>query len=174
MKEYDLNKLLDDKELLTEKMDTFIKNKIIKCQKRDDAEIIGRIEKAENNLSFIKDNLKLGYTDWCITGCYYAAYQAVLALILTRGYTSKNHLATLCILINEFYKNGVEKEDIEMIDSFFVDYQDLVFYVESKNKREDATYSSRRIFDKNMVESLRIKAALFVGKIKGLIKKEML
>lgn len=127
----------------------------------------------KNNLQFIKDNLKLGYNDWCITGCYYASYHIVLALLMTKGYTSKNHLATLCMLIKEFYKKGIEKEEIEMLDYFFVDYQDLLFYIESKNKREDAAYSSKRHYDRNMVENLRIKAVLFVDKVKAMIKNEL-
>ena len=171
MKEYDLNKLITDKELLNMKIQEYLKQGIIRKQSIDKNEIQGHIEKSEHNLNFIKDNLKLGYTDWCITGCYYASYHIVLALISTKGYSSKNHLATLCILIKEFYKKGIEKEDLELIDSFFVEYQDLIFYVESKQRREDATYSSRRYFDKKEVEKLRIKTALFIDKIKGIIKK---
>jgi uncharacterized protein (UPF0332 family) len=171
MKEYDLNKLLSDKELLNIKIRGFLDKSIIKKQSVDMQEVSGHIEKSEHNLNFIKDNLKLGYTDWCITGCYYAAYHAVLALISTKGYGSKNHLATLCVLIKEFYKKGIEKEDLELIDSFFVEYQDLIFYVESKQKREDATYSSKRYYDKKEVEKLRIKTILFINKIKDIIKK---
>lgn len=148
MKEYDLNKLIQDKEFLNNKIQEFTKQGIIRKQIMDKNEIQGHIEKSEHNLNFIKDNLKLGYTDWCITGCYYASYHVVLALISTKGYSSKNHLATLCVLIKEFYKKGIDKEDLELIDSFFVEYQDLTFYVESKQRREDATYSSKRYFDK--------------------------
>ncbi len=114
----------------------------------------------------------MGYTDWCITGCYYAAYHMVLALIMTQGYSSKNHLATLCTVIKEFYKKGIEKEDLEMINNLFIDYQDLIFYVESKNKREDATYSSKRLYDKAVVEILRIKTAIFVDKVKEMIRNQ--
>lgn len=74
------------------------------------------------------------------------------------------------ILIKEFYKKGIDKEDLEMFDSLFLDYQDLTFYVESKNKREDATYSSKRFYEKSVVENLRIKAVLFVNKVKGMIE----
>ena len=77
------------------------------------------------------------------------------------------------MLIKEFYNRGVNKEDIELIDSLFIDYHDLLFYVESKNKREEASYSSRRMFDKNTVEKLRLKAALFVDKVKTVINKSM-
>jgi len=54
--------------------------------------------------------------------------------------------------------------------SQLLDYQDVLFYVESKNKREDATYSTKTKFDKPEVEQLRIKAALFVSKIKSILK----
>jgi uncharacterized protein (UPF0332 family) len=172
MKEYDLNKLLEDRELLNTKLQEFVNQQIIKKQDPDLSEVKGHIEKSEHNLQFIKDNLKMGYYDWCITGCYYASYHIVLALILTKGYSSKNHLATLCILIKEFYKKGIEKEDIDMIDSLFIDYQDLIFYVESKNKREDATYSSKRFFEKSAVEALRIKSTLFIDKVKTMINSK--
>lgn len=169
MKEFDLNVLLNEKDVLNLKIEEFAKKRILAKQNLDKDEIKGHVEKAEHNLEFVKDNLKLGYNDWCISGCYYASYQAVLALILTKGYTSKNHLATLCILIKEFYKKGIDKEDLEMINNLFIDYQDLIFYVESKNKREDATYSSKRFYEKNTVETLRMKAALFVDKVKEMI-----
>lgn len=171
MREYDLNLLIKNKGILNEKMQEFAKKEILRKQSPDEEEIKGHIEKAEHNLNFVKDNLKLGYYDWCITGCYYTSYHMVLALIMTKGYSSKNHLATLCILIKEFYKKGIEKEDLEMINSLFIDYQDLIFYVESKNKREDATYSSKRVYDRSMVETLRVKAAVFVDKVKGIIKE---
>ena len=61
-----------------------------------------------------------------------------------------------------------------LINNLFIDYQDLIFYVESKNKREDAAYSSKRLYDKREVESLRIKAALFVDKIKRVIRDRKL
>jgi len=172
MKEFDLKVLLENKTVLKEKIEEFLGKNIIKKQNPDEEEIKGHIEKSENNLRFIKDILKLGYYDWCITGCYYASYHIVLALLMTKGYTSKNHLATLCLLIKEFYKKGVEKEEIEMINSLFIDYQDLIFYVEAKNKREDATYSSKRLYDKGQVENLRVKSVLFVDKVKGLIKND--
>ena len=53
--------------------------------------------------------------------------------------------------------------------SKFLDYHDIMFYVESKNKREDATYSTRLLFDKKEVEDARLKAVLFVNKIKGIL-----
>ncbi len=77
MKEYDFHLLLDNKELLQYKLQEFLEQGILVRQNRDEEEAKGHIEKAENNLRFIKDNLNLGYYDWCITGCYYASYHAV-------------------------------------------------------------------------------------------------
>jgi len=132
-------------------------------------EIQGHIQKSEHNLRFVNDNLKLKYEDWATTGCYYAAYHSALALIMKKGYSSKNHLATLLILIKEFYNKGLNKNDMQTLASL-LDYQDILFYVESKNKREDATYSTKTNYNTKDIEQLRIKATLFVSKVKEILK----
>lgn len=114
--------------------------------------------------------LKKKFFDWALTGCYYTCYHAALALIQTKGYTSKNHLATLCVIISKFYKKELTKEDIKILSNF-LDYEDVLFYVETKTKRENATYSTKTLFDKKEVEKLRIQAVMFVNKIKDIINK---
>ena len=166
----ELNNLIKNVGILEERINKYKEKKLIKMQNRDEAEINGHLEKAEHNLRFIHDNLILGHLDWCITGAYYSVYHATLALILNKNYSSKNHEATLCILIKEYYKNGVSKEDIELINNLFIDYQDLLFYIQSKDKRNESTYSSKYKFDKQTVEDLRSKAILFVNKAKGILK----
>ena len=74
------------------------------------------------------------------------------------------------MLIKHYYKKGVSREEINLINEFFLDYHDLLFYVESKSKREDATYSTKYKFDKPTVEKLRLKAILFVNKAKDILK----
>ena len=106
MKEYDLRKILENQTLLQEKIIFFLDAGIITKESISSEEVRGHILKAENTLRFISENIQLGFLDWSITGCYYASYHAALALILTKGYFSRNHLATLCILIKEFYKKG--------------------------------------------------------------------
>ena len=170
MKEYDLKQLLENRGNVHDKIKEFLSKKILLEQKKDTSEIQGHLLKAEHNLRFVQENLKLGFLDWSITGCYYACYHAALALIQTKGYSSKNHLATLCILIKEFYKKELSKEDIETLSNL-LDYQDVLFYVESKNKREDATYSTKIRFSRQEVEGLRLKSSLFVGKIKAILKE---
>jgi len=169
MKEYDLNRLLTSPEVVYEKINSFLTDQTIIKGPISSEEIKGHLLKAENNLRFVQENIRLNFIDWAITGCYYASYHAALSLILTKGYSSKNHLATLCVLVKEFYKNGLDKDDFQMLASF-LDYEDVLFYVESKNKREDATYSTQMLFEKKEAEQLRIKAALFVAKIRGILK----
>lgn len=167
---FDLNRLIKDSALVNYKIENYIEKGILKKQPLDKSEIEGHIEKAKHNLDFVLDNMRMNHYDWCITGCYYAVYHAALALLIQKGYTSKNHDATLCILIKEYLNQDINEKDIELINSFFLDYQDLLFYVQSKNKREEASYSTRKIFDKNTVEDLRIKAILFIDKAKEIIE----
>jgi len=171
MKEYDLQKLINNPETVEKRIEEFIENKALFKQQVDKEEIKGHILKAENNLRFVATIAEKKFFDWAITGCYYTCYHAALALIQTRGYTSKNHLATLCVIIREFYKKELTKEDIEILSNF-LDYEDVLFYVETKNKREDATYSTKTLFDKKEVERLRIQATMFVNKIKDIVNEK--
>lgn len=169
MREYDLKRFIENTEARDEKIKELQKSKLLKIQKVDSKEIQGHIAKAEHNLEFVLSIQKKDFPDWAITGCYYACYHAALALIQTKGYTSKNHLATLLILIKEFYKE-MTPDDIELL-SRFLEYEDLLFYVQSKHKRENASYSTIRVFDTKEIEKLRIQAVLFVNKVKEIITK---
>ncbi|MBD3204462.1 HEPN domain-containing protein [Candidatus Woesearchaeota archaeon] len=167
MNEYQLKKYLEEAQLVDRKIKNYIDKGVLKKQEVDEFEIKGHVEKAEHNLRFVSGNIKLNFYDWALTGCYYACYHAALGLILKKGYSSKNHNATLLVLIKEYYKNGLDKEDIETL-SEFLNYQDLLFYVESKNKRENATYSTKTKFKENDVIQMKMKASLFVSKVKDM------
>ncbi|MDD3175314.1 MAG: HEPN domain-containing protein [Candidatus Nanoarchaeia archaeon] len=167
MKTYDVDKYLNDSELVDELIKDFKKKKII-TNISSNADVKGHILKSSHNLEFVNDIDKNKFIDWAIIGCYYAAYHSALALIQSKGFTSKNHLATLLVLINEFYQKGLNEEDIESLMNV-LSYEDILFYVETKNKREDASYSSRIIFDRKDLESLKLKTILFVSKVKKIL-----
>ena len=63
MNEKQLSNLLKDPEAVDEKIDFYIKNKILMRTECDNAEIKGHVEKAEHNANFIQDTLKQDYTD---------------------------------------------------------------------------------------------------------------
>lgn len=169
MREYDLLRLINNPEIVEEKIRGFMEESVLFRQEVDKEEIKGHILKSENNLRFVAIVTKERFFDWALTGCYYTCYHSALALIQAKGYTSKSHLATICVIIKEFYKKELTKEDIEIL-SHFLDYEDVLFYVETKNKREDATYSTKLLFDKKEVERSRIQATMFVNKIKDILE----
>ena len=164
-----LRRLITNPVLLDKRIKFYESKKVIQKVPLDMEEIKGHIFKSEHNLKFVLDNMKLGYYDWCITGCYYAIYQIALALIRAKQVYSKNHDATLCLLARDYYKEGITQQDIELINIFFLDYQDLLIYVHTKDKREEASYSSKYNFDKDKVEELRIKTIDFINKARGIL-----
>ncbi len=169
MNEYELKKLLNSEEEVEKRLKGFIDKEILIKQDYDAQEVNGHFLKSEHNIRFVSAALKTNFFDWAIVGCYYACYHAALALIMTKGYSSKNHVATLVVMIKEFYNKGLDQEDIQVLAGL-LDYQDILFYVESKDKREKATYSTKTSFDLKYVEGLRMKTALFVSKIRRMIK----
>ena len=120
-------------------------------------------------MEFVTDISKKKYSDWIITGCYYVIYHAVLSLILNKGYNSKNHDATLCVLIKEYFNEKINLEEIKLINKLFIDYNDLIFYVHSKNKRQEATYSTKYNFSVSLMENLIQKARFFVSKVEAIL-----
>jgi len=78
MKEYDLNQLLSDSEKREGIIKELQENNVLKKQPLDIEEIKGHILKAEHNLRFVLENIRLGFFDWAITGCYYACYHSAM------------------------------------------------------------------------------------------------
>ena len=169
MNEKQLKRILNKLEVLDKRIENYLKKKILVKQEIDDKELNGHIAKAEHNAQFVKDILEDGYSDWAIVGCYYAAYHMALALILKRGFSSKNHDATLCVLIKEYYNKELSGSDIELLNKVYLSNEDILFYVKSKEEREKASYSSQIIFDKKNVENLRLKTLEFVRKAKNIL-----
>lgn len=169
MNEKQLKRILNKLEALNKRIENYLKHKILVKQEIDEKEIKGHIAKAEHNVEFVKDTLEDGYSDWAIVGCYYAAYHMALALVLKKGFSSKNHDATLCILIKEYYNKKLSRSDIELLNKVYLSNEDILFYVKSKEEREKASYSSQIIFDKKNVEDLRLKTLEFVRKAKNIL-----
>lgn len=154
---------------------TYLKLKKIKLEEVTKELIQGHIEKADHNLKFVKSTLELKeFNDWAIVSAYYAIYHASLALCALRGYSTKDHSATLLILIKEFYKKLLTKEEIEVVGSSSIEKEEVLYYVEARTKRAKATYSTEKVFDKNEAELLRLKAINYVNKVKNIIEEEKL
>ena len=169
MNEKRLNKILGSRKELDKLVKFFIKKGVLFENRFDEFELKGHLEKAKHNLRFVSDNFKLGYLDWVITGCYYSVYHSVLGLILSKGYFSKNHDASLAILIEKFYENFVN--DFSFVNMLFIDYSDVCFYVQSRNKRELSSYSSSFVLSRKEVKEIIERSIKFVNKVEEILEE---
>ncbi len=165
----EINNLIQNRKFLERRLKKFEKMRLIREEKINFSEIEGHLQKSESNLKFVKDNLKLNYLDWCVTGCYYALYHTTLALILQKGFLSKNHNATICLLI-KYYFPEIEREELRLINKLFIDYQDLLFYTQLKNKRKLFTYSTENHLNSQEVDKLRLDSIKLINKMKEILE----
>jgi len=148
----------------------YLKSKKIKREVELKDLVKGHLEKADHNLRFVKSTLELKeFNDWAIVSAYYSIYHAALALCALKGYSTKDHLATLLILIKEFYQNGLNKGEIETVGDTTIEKEEVLYYVEAKTKRTRASYSTEKTFDEKEAENLRQKAIGFVNKVKEIV-----
>jgi len=144
----------------------------IKPEDEKDNLTVSHLKKVDYNLSFINALLaQKRFYDWIIIGCYYSIYHASLALLSKEGYSSKHHSATLCALIKLYFrKDALTKEEIELVAQSFLGKEEIMYFVEAKNKRETASYGVSQEFSKRESESLKIKTILFVNKVKEILE----
>ena len=148
----------------------YLKSKKIKAEIEIKELIEGHINKAGHNLKFVKSTLELKeFNDWAIVSAYYSIYHASLALCALKGYSTKDHLATLLILIKDFYQKELNKEEIEMVRKTTIEKEEVLYYIEAKAERKKASYSTKILFDEKEAENLQKKAISFVNKTKGII-----
>lgn len=163
---------IKNKEECKEAFEEYLNNETIKREGEKEELSKSHLKKVDYNLDFINNLLEQKkFYDWAVVGCYYAVYHASLALLSIKGYSSKNHLATLCALIYFCYKeNTLNKEDIELIAKSYLDKEEVTYFVEAKNKRETASYGISKEFSKNEAGKLKIKTILFVNKVKEILE----
>jgi len=164
---------IENEKLLNRNFRTYLKRQTIR-KEATEIETKGHISKAKRNLRFarkILDELKDFY-EWSIIAYYYAVYHASLALCSSKGYKTKSHLATICILIKFFYPKHINKEDLKTIAKTMMLEEDIKEFVELKNYREDATYSISIEYEKSLAENLGEKAIDFVNKAEKIISEE--
>ncbi|MBI5872351.1 DNA-binding protein [archaeon] len=162
---------LENEERRQKDFERYSKSKKIKSEIEIKELVQGHIDKADHNLKFVKTTLELGeFNDWAIVSAYYSIYHASLALCALRGYSTKDHLATLLILIKEFYKKQLNREEIEMVSKTTIQKEEVLYYVKAKIQRSKASYSTKILFDEKETENLQKKAISFVNKVKEIIE----
>ena len=161
---------LDNIERREKDFENYLKNRKIKKEIEIKELVQGHLEKTDHNLKFVKATLALEeFNDWAIVSSYYSIYHASLALCALKGYSTKDHLATLLILIKEFCQTKLNREEIEMVNKTTLEKEQVLYYIEAKNKRTKASYSTQKIFNKDEAEILQHKTIAFTNKVKEII-----
>jgi len=164
-------KWIEDKELCKKAFEQYLEENTIKNEEERENLTNSHMKKVDYNLDFINNLLKQKkFYDWVIVGCYYSIYHASLALLSIKGYSSKSHLATLCALIHLYYDDKLSKEEIELVAKSSLDKEEVTYFVEAKNKRETASYGISEEFSKNEAEKLKIKAIIFINRVKEILE----
>ena len=162
---------IDDEKKLENDFKKYLKSKKIKVETEKEELVKGHLDKANHNLKFVKSTLELEeFNDWAIVSAYYSIYHASLALCALRGFSTKDHSATLLILIKEFYKKELTKEEIELVNDSTIEKEHILYYVKLRKERSKASYSTKVNFSNEEAESLRLKAIEFVNKVKEIVE----
>jgi len=163
----DINRLFEDKNYLEKEIEIFINKKHIKIIKPNKELIESHLKKARHNLEFYKLNKQHNkFNDWLIVTLYYSLYHSALALITNKNYASKNHYATILILIKEY---SITKDEAKLLNELSINKDDAELYTSLKDDRHDASYQTNIKFDDKTIIYYENKVLEFINKTEELI-----
>ena len=158
----DIDRLFADKEYLESEIAFFLSKKHIKIITRDHELVKSHLAKARHNIEFYNLNkAQHKFNDWLIVTLYYALYHSALALITNREYASKNHYATILILIKEY---GIAKEEAQLFNELSINKEDAELYTQLKDDRHDASYATNIKLNNQIVQNYEDKVLNFINK----------
>ena len=164
----DINRLFEDKNYLEKELDFFINKKHIKIIKPNKELVKAHLKKARHNLEFYKLNKQHNeFNDWLIVTLYYSLYHSALALITNKNYTSKNHYATILILIKEY---PITKDEAKLLNELSINKDDAELYTSLKEDRHNASYQTNIKFDEKTIIDYENKVLEFINKTEELIQ----
>jgi uncharacterized protein (UPF0332 family) len=165
----DIDNLFSDKQYLEKELKFFISKKHIKIIKENKELVDSHIKKARHNLEFYKLNKQYNkFNDWIIVALYYALYHSALALITNKNYSSKNHYATILILIKEY---SITKDEAKLLNELSINKEDAELYTDLKDDRHDASYATDIKFSPETIADYENKVLGFINKAEELIQK---
>ena len=149
----------------------YLKKEFIKEESEKENLSASHLSKSENNLGFVNFLVKNDkFYEWVIIGCYYTIYHAALALITKKGYSSKNHTATLCSLIKFYYIGFLSREDIELVSKSSIEKEEISYFAYAKNRREKASYGVSEDFTKKEATDLLGDTIKFLNKTREILE----
>ena len=164
-----IDKLFLDKEYLEKEINFFINKKQIKKIDNNPELVKSHLKKARHNAEFYKLNKEhRKFNDWLIVTLYYSLYHSALALITNKNYSSKNHYATILILIKEY---SITKDEAKLLSELSINKEDAELYTNLKEDRHDASYTTNSRFSQKTIEDYENKVLDFINKTEELIQK---
>ena len=164
MNEYELKKIYNDKAYCQQRYEEFLNQQVLRETSPDPYLVQGHMQKSRHNLSFTFAQLETEFQDWAVTGAYYAMYHAALALLASKGVSTKSHNATLYALVKHF---TLPKKHLTHLSTAYLTYQELLLYAGAKNAREKATYETQ--IEQTNAKQLHLQAAAFVSAAQELL-----
>lgn len=165
----DIDKLFSDNQYLEKELNFFISKKHIKIIQENKELVQSHIKKARHNIEFYKLNKQYNkFNDWLIVTLYYALYHSALALITNKNYSSKNHYATILILVKEY---SITKEEAKLLNELSINKEDAELYTNLKDDRHDASYATDIKFSKETIADYENKVLDFINKTEELIQR---
>jgi len=163
----DIDRLFSDRTYLDKEIGFFLSKKHIKKIKSDLNLMRSHLMKARHNLEFYNLNKNQHrFNDWLVVTLYYALYHAALALITQKQYSSKNHYATVLILIKEY---GITKDEAELLNELSISKEDAELYTQLKDDRQDASYATTIRFTNESIAEYEKKVLDFMNKAEELV-----
>lgn len=167
----DIDKFFDDKIALENELNFFTSKKQVQRIEENKELVSSFMKKAKHNMEFYKLNkFQNKFNDWLIVILYYSLYHSALALITNKKYYSKNHYATILILISEY---GISKEEANLINNLSINKEDAELYTNLKTDRHYASYQTNKIFSKNIVDSYEQQVLEFIQKAEEIISDDI-
>ncbi len=172
-KKFNWRTWLEDRKKLENSFKFFLNKGVISDERETKFLSISHLKKAEYNLkftNFLNDNKK--FYDWIIVGCYYTIYHSALALITKKGFSSKNHLATLCALTKFYYvqEKILTEEEIKLVSKLSLEKKEVSCFAYAKEKRETASYGISEEFNKITAEDILKKTIQFLNKTREILE----
>jgi len=165
----DTDKLFLDEKYLGKEIDFFIAKKQIKKIEENKDLVKSHIKKARHNLEFFKLNKgQSKFNDWLIVTLYYALYHSALALIVNKGYSSKNHFATILILIKEY---SITRDEAILLNELSINKNDAELYTNLKKDRHNASYVTKTKFNQETIEDYENKVLDFINKTEEILER---
>ena len=164
-----IDKLFSDKEYLEKELSFFMIKKQIKKIDTNPELVRSHLKKARHNLEFYRLNKEHPtFNDWLIVTLYYSLYHSALALITNKNFSSKNHYATILILIKGY---AITKDEARLLNELSINKEDAELYTNLKDDRHDASYATNIRFGQETVNDYENKVLDFVNKTEELLQR---